>query len=330
MKIVARDLLSMLPVLLLACAVVSSNSARAQSYPAKPLRLVVPAAPGGVSDNSARALTQALTPLIGQPILIENRAGANGNIGAEACARAAPDGYTACFLQGVLVALNPLAYANIPFDTERDFTPVVHVNWFDSSIVVNAAVPARSIRELVELARNRPGTLNWGSLGSGSTSHLYMEWLQAKTGAVFNHIPYKGAPQLLLAAATGEVQAMTNTPGTVLAHVKAGKLRVVAVISGRTRTPLMPDIPTFQEQGYDLDFRNWNSIFFQRGVPPEAIRRLNTEANIVLRDPKFDERYFAPMATTASGGSPEELAEIVRAARVTAAELVKISKLRLD
>ncbi len=315
---------------MLVAGAIVAPCAHAQGYPSKPLRMIVPAAPGGVADNSARAMALPLTQAMGQPILVENRAGANGNIGADACAKAAPDGYTMCFLQGVLVALNPIAYAKIPFNTERDFAPVAHVNWFDSSIVVNAALPVHSVQELIDYARARPGAVNWGSLGSGSTSHLYMEWLQAKTGASFSHIPYKGAPQLVLAAVTGEAQAMTNTPGTVLAHVKAGKLRVIAVISGRKRTPLMPDIPTFQEQGFDLDFRNWNAMFFQRGVPGEALQRWNLEANRLLGDPKFGERYFSPMALTASGGTAEELAAIVKAARATALELVRISKLKLD
>lgn len=317
-------------IVAVACILAGSPPAASQAYPSKPMRLIVPAAPGGVADNSARALVNSLTESFGQPIVVENRAGANGNIGAEACAKSASDGYTICFLQGVLVALNPLAYANIAFDIERDFVPVVHVNWFDSSITIHASVPANSVQELVALAKAKPGALNWGSLGMGSTSHLYMEWLQAKTGARFNHVPYKGAPQLLLAAATGEVQAMTNTPGTVLAHVRAGKLRVIAVISGKKRTPLMPEVPTFQEQGYDLDFRNWNAMFFQRGVASESVRRWNTEANKLLKDAKFDQRYFAPMALSASGGTPEELWEIVRSARATAAELVKLAKLKLD
>jgi tripartite-type tricarboxylate transporter receptor subunit TctC len=321
---------STVQMLAVAAAMAVTGSVSAQAFPSKPIRVIVPAAPGGIQDNSARALGQAMTASLGQPLLVENRAGANGNLGAEACARAAPDGYTVCFLAGVVVALNPLAYANIPFDPEKDFIPVVHVNWFETSIVVNAGLPATNVRELVELARAKPGAIDWGSLGSGSTAHLYMEWLQTRTGTTFNHVPYKGAPQLLLAATTGEVQVMTNTPGTVLPHVKAGKLRVVAVISGKKRSALLPDVPTFQEQGFELDFRNWNAMFYQRGVPAEIVKRLNTAANGVLHDAAFDRKYFAPMAGAASGGSPEDLAEIVRQQRATGAELVRIAKLKLE
>ncbi len=309
-------------------ALVWSIAAAGQTYPSKPVRLIVPAAAGGVADIAARALVQPLGQALGQPIVAESRAGANGNIGAEACAKAPAHGYTACFLQGVLVALNPLAYSTVPFDIDRDFVPVIHVNWYDSAIFVHAAVPARSIKELLELARAQPGRMNWGSIGAGSSSHLYMEWFQSQSGGRFNHVPYKGNPQLLLAAASGEVQAMLNTPGASLAQVKAGKLRMIAVI--RKRAPLLPDVPTLQEQGYDLDFRNWNAVFFQHGAPDEAVRRWNTEVNRIVRNASFEERYLAPVSLSASGGTPQDLAEITRTSRATAAELVRISNLKLD
>jgi len=312
----------------LVAALACSFAAFGQAYPSKPVRLMVPAAAGGVADIAARALVQPLGQALGQPVVAENRVGANGNIGAEACAKASADGYTACFLQGVLVAINPLAYSSVPFDMERDFAPVIHLNWYESGIFVTAALPVKNIKELLDLGRAKPGSLNWGSIGLGSSSHLYLEWFQAKSGAVFNHVPYKGNPQLLLAAAGGEVQAMLNTPGASLAQLKAGKIRALAVI--RKRSPLLPDVPTLQEQGYDLDFRNWNAVFFQRGAPGEAVRRWNAELNRIVRDPKFEQRYLAPVSLSASGGTPEELAEITRSSRITAAELVRISKLKLD
>ena len=325
---IARRTLRCCTLLTLAGGFTCSVAALAQSYPSKPVRMLIPAATGGVADIAARAMLPFLSQALGQPVVAENRVGANGNIGTEFCAKAATDGYTVCFLQGVLIAINPLAYAKVPFNIDRDFVPVAHLNWYESAIVVNAALPVTNLRELMDLARTKPGGLNWGSIGIGSSSHLYMEWFQSKTGAVFNHIPYKGNPDLLLAANSGDVLAMLNTPGATLPHTKTGKLRVLGVI--RKRSPLMPDVPTLGEQGYDLDFRNWNALFFQRGVADDIVRRWNAESNKILRDPKFEERFLRPVSLSASGGTPEELAQIMRTSRVTAAELVRISKLKLE
>lgn len=315
-------------IAVLAVCIGLSSTALAQPYPSKPLRLLVPAAAAGVSDIAARAMLTNLSQAFGQQVIAENRVGANGNIGAEACAKAAPDGYTACFLQGTLVALNPQAYASVPFNIERDFAPVAHLNWFESAIVVNAGVPAKNLRELMELARAKPGVMNWGSIGMGSSSHLYLEWFQAKTGARFNHIPYKSNPELLQAAVNGDVPAMLNTPGATLQLARAGKLRVLGVIN--RRSPLQPDVPTLGEQGYDLDFRNWNAIFFQRAVAPEIIQRWNIESNKVVRDTQWEEKFLKPLSLSSSGGTPEDLARIARESAAAGAELVKIAKLRFE
>lgn len=305
-----------------------AQAALAQSYPVKPVRMLVPAAAGGVSDIAARAMFPLLSQALGQQVIGENRVGANGNIGTEYCAKVAADGYTACFLQGTLVAINPLAYASVPFNMERDFAPVVHLNWFESAIVINAAVPANNLRELMDLARAKPGILNWGSIGIGSSSHLYLEWFQAKTGASFNHIPYKSNPELLQAAINGDVPAMLNTPGATLQLAKAGKLRVLGVIN--RRSPLLPDVPTLGEQGYDLDFRNWNAIFFQKNVSSDIIQRWNAESNRIVRDSQWEEKFLRPASLSSSGGSPDDLAQIVRKSQATAAELVKLAKLRFE
>ncbi len=302
----------------------------AQSYPSRPLRLIVSSAPGGVTDTSARALSSELTPALGQPIVVENRGGANGNIGGEACARSAPDGYSACYLNGVAVTFNPFAYAKMPFDVDRDLAPVVHAGFLDIALTVHASLPVSSVRELVDYAKANPGKLNWGSLGIGSNSHMYQVWLQSRTGAQFTHIPYKGAPALFLAANSGEAQVMTGTPGTAQQSVKAGKMRIIGVVTSGKRSPLAPEVPTLREQGYDLDFRNWNGVFFQKAVPQEMVRRWNSEVNRLLSDAKFVERYLAPMAVTASGGTPEEFAAFIQRDRVTASELVKLANLKLQ
>src|SRR3954462_8917704 len=158
-------------------------------YPSKPIRMVIPFQAGGLNDSAGRAINQSLSQLWNQPIVIENRVGANGNIGMEACAKSAPDGYTVCFPTGVVMSLNPFAYSKLPFEP-LEMVPVIHVGTLDQVITVSTTVPVKSVRELVEYGKANPGKLSWASLGMGSTAHLYMEWLQARTGAQFTHVPY--------------------------------------------------------------------------------------------------------------------------------------------
>lgn len=311
------------------CALVLSAAAHAQIYPSRPVRMFVPFPAGTLPDIIARALNQSLAQSFGQPIVVENRAGANGNIGMDACAKSAPDGYTICFPTGVILTLNPSAYANMPFDAQ-ELVPVVHVGTLDQAIAVSTALPVRNVRELVEYAKARPGTLTWGSLGSGSTAHLYMEWLRAKTGATFIHVPYKGSPDVMQAMASGDVMVATLTPTFIAPNVRSGKARALAVVSGNKRSPLMPEVPTMAEQGYELDFRNWVALYFPRGTPAEFARRWNAEVNKLLTDPQIVERYFAPQAVTPAGGTPEDLAGFAKAARAAGAELARIANLRLD
>ena len=308
----------------------AAPDAIAQRWPSKPVRMIVPFAAGGVVDIAARAIAQELGQAYDQPVLVDNRPGANGNIGTDACAKAAPDGYTICLPTGVVISLNPHAYARMPFDPARDLVPVVHVGVLDIAIVVHASLPARSVRELIELAKAKPGAIRWASLGTGSSAHLYLEWLRARTGADFNHIPYKGQPPMVLAAVSGEVDISVLPPGVVLPQVKKGTLRVIAVMSGRKRSPMMPEVATFQEQGYDLDFRNWLGVFLPRGTPNEIVMRLNADVNKLVGDPRFVEHYLSRMSITATGGTPEEFAAFLKSDRETAAELVKLAKLHYD
>lgn len=314
---------------LLSALLISAAFAQ-QPYPSRAINIIVPFPPGGVVDNAARAIAQSLSPTWGQSILVENRAGANGNIGVEACTKADPDGYTVCFPAGVIISLNPFAYAKLPFNPQRDLVPVVHVAVIDTSITVSTSVPANSVKELVELARNKPGVINWGSIGIGSASHLYMEWLQAKTGVKFTHVPYKGSPEVIRALISDEVQVLTNSPGVMLPHVKAGKTKMLAVVSNGERYPPLPHVPTLKEQGYDLDFRNWIAMFLPRNTPDTIVRRWNSEVNRLVRDPVWTNKIFAPMALTPTGGTVEEFIAYMKRDLATSAELVKIANLRLD
>ncbi len=307
----------------------ATYAAFAQSYPVKPVRMLVSSPPGSLPDTLGRALGQSIGEALGHPVVIENRPGANGNIGMEACARAAPDGYTICMASGAIIALNPFAYAKMPFEV-NDLVPVVHIVNFDQAIGIDARLPVNNIRDLVAYAKAKPGALTWASLGNGSTAHLYLEWLQAKSAVRIVHVPYKGSPQALQAVASGEAHVTTLTPSLFAPFVAAGKIRVLAVVSGGSRTPSMPDVPTFAEQGYDLDFRNWLAFYFQRGVAAEPVRRWNAEVNRVIADPAFAQKFLTTLGVTAAGGSPEALAAFAQKSRVTGAELAKIANLKFD
>ena len=323
-----RDFLKISGVML-ACAIFPLAVA-AQAYPSKPIRMIVPFPGAALNDAIARAVSQSLSQSWGQPIVVENRAGANGNIGTDVCAKAAPDGYTVCMPTGVVISLNPFAYSSMPFDPVRDLTPVIQVGILDQVIAVNTSIAARNIKELLEVARAKPGGLNWASLGVGSSGHLYMEWVQAKTGVQFTHIPYKGSQQLQMAVAAGEVHVTTNTPGGIRANIEAGKVRPLAVVAGKSRAKSLPDVPTFLEQGYDLDFRNWVAIYLPRNSPAELARRWNTDVNKLLADTAYVEKHLGPWSVTAVGGSIDEFVNFMKRDRSMAGDLMKIANLKLD
>jgi len=302
----------------------------AQAYPAKPIRMIVPFPGAALNDAIARGVAQSLSQSWGQPVVVENRAGANGNIGTDICAKAAPDGYSVCMPTGVVISLNPFAYSSMPFDPVRDLTPVIHVGTLEQVIAVNTSIPARNMKDLIDYAKARPGVLNWGSLGVGSSGHLYMEWMQAKTGARFTHIPYKGSQQLQIAVAAGEVHVTTNTPGGIRANIEAGKIAPLAVVAGRKRVQALPDVPTLLEQGYDLEFRNWVAIYLPRNAPIELARRWNTDVNKLLADAVFVEKHLGPWSVSAAGGSIDDFVAFMKRDRVMASELAKIANLKLD
>lgn len=299
------------------------------SYPSRPVRIIVPLPPGSTLDLMARAVSQSIGPTLGQPIIVENRIGANGTIAMEACAKGGSDGHVMCLPDGNIMTLNPFAYAKLPYDP-LEFTPIIHIGDFEQSISVNSAVPAKNMKELIDYARARPGQVTWGSGGRGSTMHLYLEWIQAKTGVKFNHILYKGPPDLARALASGEVEATNLSSSTVGPLVKDGKVRMIALISGKQRSQYAGDTPTFAEQGYELDFRNWLALFFPKGVPPEIVRRWNGDVNRLLADKAFVDRVMAALALTTAGGSPEDLALLLEKKRKLGAELTKIANLRYD
>jgi tripartite-type tricarboxylate transporter receptor subunit TctC len=262
-------------VILLASAALSAAGASAQSYPAKPVRLVVPFAAGGAVDTVARALGQKLMESWKQPVLVDNRPGAGGNIAADAVAKAPGDGYTLLITtQGF--AISPGLYKKLPFDATRDFAPVTQLTSSFLVLVCSPQLPAGSIRDLIALAKSKPGTINYGSTGVGAPPHLLGELLKSTTAIDMLHVPYKGDAPLTQALLAGEVQVAFMPLAGVLPHIKSGRLRALGV-SGKARSATMPDVPSFTEAGVPFEFTGWLGIFAPASAPREIVAQMQRE-----------------------------------------------------
>jgi tripartite-type tricarboxylate transporter receptor subunit TctC len=302
-----------------------SSLAFSNDYPNRPIKIIQPLGIGTPADIFSRAIAQQLSDKFGQPVIVENKVGANGLIGMDACAKAPPDGYTICIPSFSQVSLNPVIYPNITYEPLKDLSAVVLVGLITSSISVNSTLPVNSMKELIELAKAKPDTIHWSSWGVGSFSHLHMAWLESTTGAKFKHIPYKTIDQALTATLSGETQVFMNTPGLVQAHVKSGKLRPLA-IAGPKRSPLL-DVPTLKEQGFNADFVSWIGVTVPAGTPKDIIQKLNLEMNKSISDPKFVERVLISISVEPVGGTPEEFSSFMKTDREVATRLAKIAKI---
>lgn len=320
---------SVLGLAALAAAAIAANPAFAQPYPAKPIRTIIPLAPGGAGDVVMRATGQELTKRLGQPIVLENRPGASGIIGAEACSKSVPDGYTLCLLYPDMTSFNPLFYAKLPYNADTDFDPIVHLVDLTTAITVPASLPVRSIAELRALAKARPGYLNFGSVGNGSEPHQFLEWLKQLWGVDIVHVAYKGGAPIAQALLTGEIQLTRVGLSTFIGQIKAGKLKVLA-INARERWDLLPDAPTFAEVGLSgYTMKPWFGLVAPAGTPKPIITRLNAEIVQIFADPKFREQLVS-QALVPTAGSPEEFALLLKSDREQAAQLLKITKVRPD
>lgn len=302
----------------------------AQAYPAKPIHLVVPYPAGGPLDIMARAIGQKLTEAWKQPVIVDNRAGAGGNIGADAVAKAAPDGYT--LLMGAVAthAINPVLYRKIPYDPIKDFAPVALVAQVPNILVVNPSVPAKSVRELIELARAKPGALNFASGSTGSTGHLAGELFNTMAGVKMVHIPYKGAAPATTDLLSGQVQLMFDNLASALPNVKAGKLRALAVTTLK-RSPAVPDLPTIAESGLPgFDLTTWFGLFVPAGTPPEIVAKLNAEVVRALNAKDMRERLEKMGTEPPADNTPEHFAAFVRSEAEKYAKVVKASGARVD
>src|SRR5262245_4516330 len=272
-------------------AVSALATAQTGTYPVKPVRFVAPFASGGLVEVLARALSEKLRASLGQPIVVDNRPGAGGNIGADLVARAEPDGYTLLMSSAGILTINQFLYRKMPFDPAQAFTPVSLVAEMHMLMVVHPAFPAQQLQEFIAVARKDPGKIVFGSPGNGTTGHLGMEMLQAAAKIKLTHAPYRSAAEAITAVMGGQIQGAMDNPPIVLQHVKAGKLRAVAVASPR-RLLQLPDVPTFDEAGLKgFEASSWFGVVAPARTPRETVSRLNAEIGRALREADVQSRF---------------------------------------
>ena len=304
------------------------SSSRGQAYPVKPIRVILSVPAGATPDVTARLVTPGLANALGQPMVVDNRGGAGGLIGAEIVAKAAPDGYTLFISSpGALTILPHLR--KVPYDTLRDFTPVSLISVGPFVLIIHPSVPAKSVKELIALAKAQPGKLNYASAGSGVANHLAMELFKQMAGVDITHVPYKGAPQAVTDVLAGHMNMMFNSIAPLVGHIKAGRVRVLGIASSR-RSPQLPDIPTIAEAGVpDYEAENWFGMFAPAKTPQRIIARLNEAVVKVVRSPEIQSQ-FAALGADAVGNSPEEFAAFVRRDMERYAKVVRISGAKVD
>ena len=316
-------------ITLAALALSVSTAASAQTYPAKPIRLVIPFAVGGTTDNLGRVLAARLSEKLGQQVIADNRPGAGGNIGTDLVAKAPADGYTLLFATEGTLGINPSLYKTLPFDVEKDFTPVAQFGSVPNILVVNPKVPAKTVNELVALSKSKPESLNMGSAGNGTTNHLSGELFKAMTGASFTHVPYKGSGPAMADLLANQIQLMfDNFPGS-LPQVKAGGLRALAVTSTK-RSPMLPDVPTMAEAGvpgYDVEV--WFGVVGPKGLPAETVSILSKAIVEIANEPAMIEKIVNAGATPLTS-TPEEFVQRIKRAKAKWAPIVAQSGATID
>jgi len=295
--------------------------AGAQNYPTKPIRLVVTFAPGGTTDIQARMLVEKLAPRLGQQILIDNRGGAGGNIGMEIVARAPADGYTLVITVVGTWAVNPYLY-KLPYDVQKDFAPVIHVATTPGVLVIHPSLPAKTVKELVALARKRPGDLSYGTAGLGSFTHISAELFAVTTGVRMTHVPYKGSGPVMTDLAGGHIQLSFASAVPAMPQIQAGRLRAIAT-TGAKRLAVLPDLPTVAEAGVTgYESSTWTAMAAPARTPQPVIERLNREINAVLQLPDIQVRSAA-MGSVITGGTPEWFQDYLKSELAKYGKLVK-------
>lgn len=316
-------------ILALLMVAIGPVAAFAQNYPAKPIRFIVPFPPGGGNDTLARLIGQKLTAATGQQVIIDNRPGAGGAIGAEVAAKSAPDGYT-IFLAGVAThGINPNLRKNLPYDPLKDFDAVSLIASAPLLVVVHPSLPVKSVRQLIALAKKEPGKINYASNGAGGSSHMAVELFKMMTGTNLVHIPYKGLSPALTDLLSGEVQLMFSSAVAMLPQVKAGRLRAIAM-TGAKRSPAIPDIPTVAEAGVPgYETGSWYGIVVPAGTPKPAIDKLSREVVAIVHSPDITKR-LTDEAVIPIGSTPEEFSAHIRKELARWAKVIRQSGIHLN
>ena len=310
-------------------ALAISLSVQAQGYPAKPIRLVAPFAPGGTSEIVARSIAQELTTQLGQSVYVENKGGGAGTIAMMDVKSSPPDGYTLVITHVGTLAVNPYAMKNHPYDVNKDFIPVALLARVPNIFVVNAEVKAKDFREFVALAKARPGALNYGSAGNGSAGHLAMEYLKLVTGMDIQHVPYKGTGPALQDLLGGRTEATSAGTPALLPHIRSGKLRAIAVGTPK-RIAALPDVPTVAELGYtDFETSQWYGVSVVAGTPREIVLKLNAEINKALQSSQVTQRYATDNAT-AEIGTPEQYGAFIAKEQARWREVVRKAHITIE
>ena len=322
--------------LLATATLAATDSAMAQgsapaAWPSRPVRMIVPAPGGaGTADALGRIFAQELEKRVGQRVIVENRGGAAGNLGAVVAARSAPDGYTILWTWAGTMATNPALYADLGFDPQRDFAPVILIGSVPNILIVNNDFPARSLAEFAAFARANPGAINHGTTGNGSSMHLAAELFASRTSTQLTHVPYTAPAAATTDLISGRIQAMFNLITGAQPLVAGGRVRALAVLSDR-RVAQMPDVPTAAELGMPgLSFGTWFCLMLPRGADLALVARLNALANEILNDPEARARLEAAGMALDGGGTPERLAVYLREEIASHAELVRISGARIN
>jgi len=311
-------------VLLLA----ATAAGAADRYPSRPVRMIVPSGAGGVTDILGRLIAQKLTESFGQQVVVDNRPGASGIVGSHIVAKSAPDGYT-LLMVFPSHTVNPSLYRDVPFDTVKAFAPVTLVSEVALLLIVNGDLPARSVKELIAVARERPGQINYGSVGRGSLGHLGSELFRSLAGISITHVAYKGSPQILGALISGEIQMyLVASAGSAVPHVKSGRLRALGT-STKNRLAALPDVPPISDTLPGYEARGWNGILAPAGTPAPVIDRLYREVAQITRSPEFA-KQVAIEGATAVGSTPQELDAVIRADVQKWARVIKEAGIRAE
>ena len=312
-------------VVVFTCA---GGAALAQPYPSRPIHIVAPFPAGGGYDFLSRLIGQEMSRSFGQPVVVENKSGANGNIGTDAVAKSPPDGYTLLMGGNSPLALNVALYPKLPYDPQKDFAPIARVATQPNLLAVHPKVPVKSVAELIQHAKANPGKLTYGTAGNGSPQHLAAEQLKRMAGIDMVHVPYKGAAPNAAALLAGEVSLAFNIILLPLPHVQAGRLTGLAVASAK-RSPLAPDLPTMTELGYPIDIDTWYGLLAPAGTPREVIAKLNAETVRILNLPELRERTRA-QGIELAGSTPEEFGSFLGGYIATWTKAIREMRITID